>query len=272
MSNNIINFSLHNPIDKEPHEMEDAIEIKFDNGIKSIAISDGAGGVGIYCKEWANYLVNHSPNFLFSEEKINEWFMEISQNFFHHQINNINIDNSVKDKFITTGSFATSLYLWIDYNKKTLYYTGVGDSTVFILRKSIDDYETILIYPIDKNEFLDQNPLLLNWRIKNKIDKINSIQIQNGDIVIAATDAISRWILLNLRMLNPIIIEKLCPNLKIDENTLINFKLDNYTFNNLDDLLNYLKNTEFQKLDNLKNMIISGVLEADDYTLYIETI
>ena len=73
-------------------------------------------------------------------------------------------------------------------------------------------------------------------------------------------------------MLNPIIIEKLCPNLKIDENTLINFKLDNYTFNNLDDLLNYLKNTEFQKLDNLKNMIISGVLEADDYTLYIETI
>ncbi|MGG7035755.1 MAG: PP2C family serine/threonine-protein phosphatase, partial [Flavobacterium sp.] len=166
--NKIIEFTYHNPIDKIAEENEDALEIKTDNSLqlKQIAISDGAGGAGIYCKEWANFIVKNAPSLEEAKVNINNWLVETSKEFYFEYKDQVSEDSLTREKFLSIGSYATFLFLWIDLKNKTLFYTGVGDSSVFVLRKTEERYVPVLIFPLDKNEFIDQNPQLINWKKK----------------------------------------------------------------------------------------------------------
>ena len=76
-------ISIHNFIDKSSEiENEDAVKYFEDDNIIKIAMSDGAGGAGIYCKNWAEYLVNNQPAQSFiNDSEINEWFLSNSKLF-----------------------------------------------------------------------------------------------------------------------------------------------------------------------------------------------
>jgi hypothetical protein len=273
MSNNIVEFTSNNPIDKTIGENEDALEVQTgDNSKKLIAISDGAGGVGIYCKQWAEFIVTNAPEI--PDSNLNSWFLAVSKEFYLKYSDIDFGDIEIKEKFISGGSYATLLFLWIDYDKKLLHYVGVGDSSLFILRKEKDGtYLPSLIYPINENEFIDQNPTLLNWKKAYEIDTIKTFSLQKGDIILAGTDSISRWILENLLITNPIETRVLLnPNFRIDDETLEKHKLSNYDFKKAEDIFENIPKDKKEAIKYFENLINNNCMEADDITLYTEII
>jgi hypothetical protein len=105
-------------------------------------MSDGAGGAGIYCKEWANYIVNNQPEFpILSDEEANKWFQNISQSFYEFIKPKVNYDNIfIGERFDSEGSYATLLYVWLSKTDKKYFITGIGDTTLFYFKKKNEDY------------------------------------------------------------------------------------------------------------------------------------
>jgi hypothetical protein len=275
MLNNTLEFTSNNPIDKLLEENEDAIRVDYNekNSKKLIAISDGAGGVGIYCKQWAEYIVENAPDNV-PFEGLNQWFLGISKEFYLRYCGKDFSDIGTKEKFISAGSYATLLFLWIDYNKNLIHYVGIGDSSFFILRKDeCENYIPIIIYPINNNEFIDQNPTLLNWKKSHQIDTIKSISIQKDDIILAATDSISRWILENLLIIEPKITRDLLnSNFKIENESLEKHKLSDYNFKNCEEIFKIIPKDKTTAIHFFENLIKNDFMEADDITLFTEKI
>ena len=49
-----------------------------------IAVSDGAGGGGVYAERWSEYLVNHLPEIpIKSFEELDSWIEEIWEPFYN---------------------------------------------------------------------------------------------------------------------------------------------------------------------------------------------
>ncbi len=145
--------SVHNFIDKiSENENEDAISHIVCEDFEKIAVSDGAGGAGIYCKSWAEHLVSNQPDNPFVDKaNADEWFLKNSESFYIENIEAINKkDSFVLEKFIKEGSYATLVFVWWNKQTNILHYSGVGDTTLFIFRKNINDYKPILITPIDE--------------------------------------------------------------------------------------------------------------------------
>ncbi len=273
MSNNIVEFTSNNPIDKTFDENEDALRVQaIDNSKKIIAISDGAGGVGIYCKQWAEFIVANAPEI--PDSNLNSWFLKISQAFYSKCCDLNFGDTETKEKFISGGSYATLLLLWVDYNKMLLHYVGVGDSSLFILRKEEGGiYLPTLIYPINYNEFIDQNPTLLNWKKACQIDTSKDFSLQKGDIILAGTDSISRWILENLLVLKPLETRALLnPIFKIENETLEKHKLRDHSFKKIEDIFETIPKDKIEAITYFENLINNNCMEADDLTLYAEMI
>lgn len=273
MSSNFIEFTSNNPVDKTFDENEDALRVDSDgNKKKLIAISDGAGGVGIYCKQWAEFIVEKAPES--PDHNLNSWFLEISKEFYLKYYNIDFGDIETKEKFISGGSYATLLFLWIDYDNKFLNYVAVGDSALFIFRKVENGtYVPSLIYPIKHNEFIDQNPTLLNWKKAKQIDSTKTFSLQEGDILIAGTDSISRWILENLLVVQPTETRALLnPNFKIDNETLEKHKLGVYNFKKIEDIFEAIPKDKDEAVTYFVNLIKNNCMEADDITLYAEMI
>ena len=164
--------------------------------------------------------------------------------------------------------------MWIDYKENLLHYIGVGDSSLFVLRK--DEYENyipIIIYPINNNEFIDQNPTLLNWKKSHQIDPIKSITIQKDDIILAATDSISRWILENLLIIEPKITRELLnDNFKIENESLEKHKLSECNFKNSEEIFEKIPKDKATAINFFESLMKNDFMEADDITLFTEKI
>lgn len=81
----ITSFDFCNKINED--ENEDAIGISENSNFHLFAMSDGAGGAGIYCKEWANFIVNNNPNSQFYQMKKLTIGFKISVNHFTNSSN-----------------------------------------------------------------------------------------------------------------------------------------------------------------------------------------
>lgn len=273
---NSVYFTSNNPLDKSFSENEDAIRVEILQGglNKLVALSDGAGGVGIYCKQWAEFIVNKAPTRI-PNYGLDSWFLEISKEFYKNYQNYDFPDIETKEKFISSGSYATMLFLWIDYDNKVLKYIGVGDTSVFLLRNDANtkSYRLELIYPIDSNEYIDQNPKLLNWRKSSSFREIREINLETGDIILAGTDSISRWVLENLLILNQNeTLKKLNPNFKINNWDLEKHKFRYDGFTKVDDIFKSIPKEKDMAIEYFVKIITDKYMDADDITLFAELI
>ncbi|RAR73854.1 hypothetical protein [Flavobacterium aciduliphilum] len=273
-------FSIYNFIDKvSEEENEDAVLYKESKEGFKLAVSDGAGGAGIYCKTWADFLVNCQPEIPFENESIiQDWFLQNSKKFYKTNIDLINnSDPFIIEKFIKDGSYATLLYVWWNSKTKLLSYTGIGDTTMFIFRKKNNDYIPILITPIDKQKTLDDFPKLLNWNKKLNYDLSRSeIELKSDDILIISTDSIARWIIYHLIILAPdhmlvLLNENIIKNKDINKTE--NFNLNN-KYKSISDLIQKIEVTMNTDLLNIKCMLEKQInlelLEKDDFTMFFK--
>lgn len=275
----IKSIQLYNYSEKfSESENEDAIAIQENDDFQLIAISDGAGGVGIFCKEWANHLVINQPPYPVPDLSAGkEWFLKLSKSFYESQIKLLNLnDPFVREKFHEEGSYATMLYCWFSVKEKQLFYSGIGDTILFYFQKINGQYCVKLIFPTDNLNTLTDHPQLLNWSKEMNYDlSSNSILFNNGDKVLLCSDSFARWIIINLLIIDSynmsfLLKETLTQNINKDYDELKIFCKMKYNFLGTNNLLAFIEDIieAKDKFENAtRDMITSGELEKDDYTI-----
>ncbi len=129
------------------------------------AVSDGAGGSGIFARDWANTLLKNLPDKPFADIKaLNEWIESFWEKFYLEKKQEIehntaqNLVDFVKIKFNEEGSFATLLAVWITENHiKTVAF---GDSTLVVYYPNT---KKCVFFPYTDVLDYENNPFLLNW-------------------------------------------------------------------------------------------------------------
>ena len=162
---------------------------------KMIAVSDGAGGGGVYAERWSNYLVNNLPdNPILSFDELDSWIEDIWETFYNDCEESAKQEGGMLlDKFYDEGSFATLAAIWKENNENFRWFT-YGDSVVFHYNRNTK----ILEHSFTNLADFTQPPYLINCK-----DELNPLGFKSGtfqtndcSILFAATDALSHYILM----------------------------------------------------------------------------
>lgn len=155
---------------------QDAISTDLSNneaGIYRAALSDGAGGVGVFCGEWAKHLVSHCPSLpLATLDALDNWITVIYEPFYEQWKKVVEEERTfLKDKFYLQGSAATLVAFWLDTQQSTdvfkIHLLSYGDS-FYYLRQG----EQVQLPPQRSSiEQYQQNPCLLNWKDEKSPEK-----------------------------------------------------------------------------------------------------
>lgn len=170
---------------------EDAVKAR-DN---MIAVSDGAGGGGVYAERWSSYLVNHLPEVpIKSFDELDGWIEDIWETFYNDCEENAKQEGGMLlNKFYDEGSFATLAVIWKE-NNATCRWLTYGDSVVFHYNKNTKTLE----HSFSKLADFTQPPYLINCKDElNPLGfKSGTFQTNDSSILFAATDALSHYILM----------------------------------------------------------------------------
>ncbi len=155
-----------------------------------IAVSDGAGGCGIFAERWSKYLLDNIPSGGFDNfDTFNQWTESIWQPFYDDIDAQLkNYDNFVGNKFNKEGSFATLAAVWIEGDKAK--YCCYGDSAIFVFDTHSKSMKFMSLEDVMK---YDKNPYLINWKdipVESEF-KCGEIKIDEASMIIVASDALS---------------------------------------------------------------------------------
>ena len=103
-----------------------------------IAVSDGAGGGGLYAEKWSQYLVENLPEKpILNYMDFCNWLDSIWESFFNNfeKVSREQGSFALR-KFYDEGAYATIACLWIDENNHKYYWLTYGDSVVFKYKSS----------------------------------------------------------------------------------------------------------------------------------------
>lgn len=159
-----------------------------------IAVSDGAGGGGIYAEKWSQYLCSNIPSTPIGDfDELNVWIDSIWEDFYNeYEELAKNQGGLFLQKFYDEGSYATIVCSWI--NKETVTWLSYGDSTMFLYRPSTKE----LLSSIVELSQYNNPPYLIGTINQLKPEGFNTgcWKIQSGDIIFCASDALSHYILM----------------------------------------------------------------------------
>ena len=127
-----------------------------------IAISDGAGGCGLYSSEWSKYLIDNlsksTPIKSFIE--LDSWIDAIWESFYNkHELLVQKGDGLLQSKFYNEGSCATLVSGWLT-SEKEVDWCSYGDSVIFHYNKSTKTLE----HSFTKLSDFSNSPMLINCK------------------------------------------------------------------------------------------------------------
>jgi len=159
-----------------------------------IAISDGAGGVGIFADKWAEVLVKHVPAKPFRKpEMIDEWIEEFWEEFYNKH-SKLMKDPWQMKKFDEEGSLATLAVLW-QLGKSKYVYQSYGDSALFVYNKN--NGELKIQDNVESVNYFSTHPALINWKTEKHATEFffeQNINLEDTEEIILATDGIAMYI------------------------------------------------------------------------------
>lgn len=272
---------LHEEDQKEANRQnEDAFYIfdkndgdNKDNQNLKIALSDGAGGMGLFAADWSNQLVNNLPQNPFKKvEELSNWIESFWEQFYdRHNEKAKKLGSDYQNKFSQEGSAATLVGLW--QNENRFDCVTYGDSCLSIFSKNENHFE---MFPYNKpTDFLNY-PFLINVQeecVKEGFLSGNfDIKKDKIDFIILSSDALSLYILMKVWQF-----EKPNEFLELTKQTNKIAELAN----KINELEKPISTTDF--LENLWDNLETkkkfekwcyekydlGVLESDDYTCII---
>jgi len=160
-----------------------------------LAVSDGAGGGGLFAEKWSAYLLKNLPSTpLTSAEALDAWVDGIWQPFYdEYEAFAKQHGGLTLQKFYDEGSFATLAAVWTSPDNVYKWLT-YGDSAVFHYNCATDVLECSISALTDFNA----PPFLINYLDKIKPEGVRTGEFHIGkeSVVFAATDALSHYILM----------------------------------------------------------------------------
>ena len=180
---------------------------KFEKGIVNedaviakkelIAVSDGAGGGGVFAERWSNYLVNHLPDKPIKNYKaFDKWIDEIWEPFYNDcEEEAKKIGGLFLSKFYDEGSFATCVAVW--KNGKWISY---GDSVAFCYNRKSKELQHSFTRLADFNN----PPYLINCKdpLDEKGFRWGKFDVDDDCVVFAASDTLAHYILMMYEVAN----------------------------------------------------------------------
>ena len=158
---------------------------------KWIAVSDGAGGGGVFAEMWSKYLVDKLPDEAITDYKtFDAWIDGIWELFYNvHEEIAKEEGGMFLNKFYDEGSFATLVAVWGDGR-----WISYGDSVAFCYDKKSGKLQHTFGRIIDFNN----PPYLINCKDPSdeKGFKSGRFDINEDCIVFAASDALAHYILM----------------------------------------------------------------------------
>ena len=174
---------------------------KFEEGIinedaaiarkEIIAVSDGAGGGGVFAERWSQYLVDHLPEKVIKNFKaFDKWVDGIWEPFYNEcEAKAKNIGGMFLNKFYDEGSFATLVAVWKDGS-----WISYGDSVAFCYNRKSKDLQ----YSFTRLTDFNKPPYLINC--KDPLDengfRKGQFTIDNDCIIMVASDTLAHYILM----------------------------------------------------------------------------
>lgn len=234
-----------------------------------IAVSDGAGGGGVFAERWSQYLVDNLPDKpIKSYKAFDKWIDGIWEPFYNGcEEEAQKIGGMFLNKFYDEGSFATLIAVW-----QGGQWISYGDSVAFCYNFKTKELHHSFTRLADFNN----PPYLLNC--KDPLDEIGfrsgKFKVDQDCVVFAASDALAHYILMmyeadhrekyadeledaiNAQTKNSNFIKTASGMKKIDFEKDVIIKLQNCTNEK-----NFMRH-----LQSLKN---KGLLGHDDYSLVI---
>ncbi|MBP1539635.1 MAG: hypothetical protein ILA29_04700 [Prevotella sp.] len=250
---------------------------KFEEGITNedatiarkevIAVSDGAGGGGVFAERWSNYLVNHLPDKPIKNYKaFDKWIDAIWEPFYNeYETKAKAIGGLFLNKFYDEGSFATLAAVWKDGS-----WISYGDSVAFCYNLQTGDLQHSFTQLVDFNN----PPYLINCK-----DPLNPDGFRYGkfckdkkSVVFTASDTLAHYILMMYEVSNK---DRFAEELQkaIDAQTknsnFIKTAMTMPLFDFEKDVVRKLQNCSqsFLMKNHIKGLRKKGLIGHDDYSL-----
>lgn len=156
------------------------------------AVSDGAGGTGILCEEWAAYLLDHLPSKPFIDfNHFILWLEPLAETFVSKNEQLLQNDNHQLKRFYQEGSAATLAVLWETPNE--IFWLSYGDS-LLVYQDSNGQIES---HPFQDPEQFSGGTYLLNWMNlpQESAFQMGRFPKTKGAHYYLATDAIGKHLL-----------------------------------------------------------------------------
>ena len=174
---------------------------KFEDGIVNedaaiakdnvIAVSDGAGGGGVFAERWSQYLVDHVPDKpIKSYKDFDKWIDGIWEPFYNDcEEEAKKIGGLFLNKFYDEGSFATLVAVWKDGT-----WISYGDSVAFCYNKKTGKMQHSFTRLSDFNN----PPYLINCKdpLDKKGFKAGQFKVDDDCMIFAASDTLAHYILM----------------------------------------------------------------------------
>lgn len=180
-----------------PDEYEDAYDFNEENSL--FALADGASE-SVYSGRWAKILVTAFTSTPFDIRKTADDFLnwlEPLQKQWREEIDWSNLRWYVEEK-ARRGAFSTFLALQIrpTQSGKTIDSIAIGDTCLFVVRNN----NLVSAFPVnDVSDFGNTPDLLCSYERYNSIIRKElhtfTTDIDRGDLIVMASDALAKWIL-----------------------------------------------------------------------------
>ena len=174
---------------------------KFEEGIVNedaaiarkevIAVSDGAGGGGVFAERWSQYLVDHLPDKPIKNYKSFDKCIDGIWEPFYNDCEKEaqKIGGLLLNKFYDEGSFATLVAVW-----KNGMWISYGDSVAFSYNRKTKELQHSFTRLVDFNN----PPYLINCKdpLNEKGFRKGQFKIDKNCFVFAASDTLAHYILM----------------------------------------------------------------------------
>ena len=156
-----------------------------------IAVSDGAGGGGLFADCWSRYLVEHLPDEPITDyQAFDNWLDGIWEPFYNEcEVKAQKEGGMLLNKFYDECSFATIAVAW-----KSGEWVSYGDSVVFCYDKETGNLQHSFTKLVDFNN----PPYLINCKdpTDEKGFRYGHFNISRESVVFVTSDALAHYILM----------------------------------------------------------------------------
>ncbi|MBP5419904.1 MAG: hypothetical protein J6Y72_08870 [Bacteroidales bacterium] len=156
-----------------------------------IAVSDGAGGGGVFADKWSKYLIDNIPTEPIADYgSFDSWIDSIWEAFYNRWEEKAKEEGGLLlNKFYEEGSFATLVAVW-----NSGRWVSYGDSTAFCYDMATGKLQ----YSIGQLTDFNNPPYLVNCKDPTEEIgfKTGVFEISSSSIVFVASDALAHYILM----------------------------------------------------------------------------